>query len=513
MSRAYRILIVEDEEIELSALTMMLKYNRQDIQEIRTAVNGIQALEVYREFLPDIVFMDINLPGINGLDVIRQIRLLPGTPYFVIISAHSQFAYAQEAMRLDVQDFLVKPIRLEDINRVLDGLVQQINQSRSRKERAQYQQAKIDAIRPVLESDCVLSIASMRSNTPIATIFDFMQIPVVSGFVFTLRGQDTGSPLLREIKSRMQNMGICCIGEMISEVCVCVALSGETIRPAQVQEIMGHLSYTLSTSGRHCQIGVGSVAGCADDLRRSYEQAIAASRDAAITGVPLAFYSGHDLPEQNALAYITENSLKIVQSIRAGKAEAVASQLQTFFTSFHLSASFRWVQEVAYWLYIMVMGHFPEQTDGLQPISSEHIFATQDIAALRGILSNSFISLIHQQGRDAELQSNQIVTGAIRIVKSRFQEDLTLDSVAEELNVSLFYLSKLFRKHTGTNFTEHLTQVRVDYAKKLLAAGEMSVKEVAYAAGFNSQSYFSKIFKKYTGIAPSEFKDQPAEKG
>ena len=167
MSRAYRILIVEDEEIELSALTMMLKYNRQDIQEIRTAVNGIQALDVYREFLPDIVFMDINLPGINGLDVIRQIRLLPGSPYFVIISAHSQFAYAQEAMRLDVQDFLVKPIRLEDINRVLDGLVQQINQSRSRKERAQYQQAKIDAIRPVLESDCVLSIASMRSNTPL----------------------------------------------------------------------------------------------------------------------------------------------------------------------------------------------------------------------------------------------------------------------------------------------------------------------------------------------------------
>ena len=121
MSRSYRLLIVEDEEIELSALTMMLKYNRQDIQEIRTATNGILALEVYREFPPDIVFMDINLPGINGLEVIRQMRMLPGSPYFVIISAHSQFAYAQEAMRLDVQDFLVKPVRLEDINRVMQS--------------------------------------------------------------------------------------------------------------------------------------------------------------------------------------------------------------------------------------------------------------------------------------------------------------------------------------------------------------------------------------------------------
>lgn len=101
----------------------------------------------------------------------------------------------------------------------------------------------------------------------------------------------------------------------------------------------------------------------------------------------------------------------------------------------------------------------------------------------------------------------------MQIVKSRFQEDLTLDSVAEELNVSLFYLSKLFRKHTGSNFTEYLTQVRINQAKKLLAAGDMSVKEAAYAAGFNSQSYFSKIFKKYTGVAPSEYREQPPVKG
>ena len=122
------------------------------MQQIQTAANGFQALAQYQSFQPDIVFMDINLPGVNGLDVIRQMRQLPGSPCFVIISAHSQFSYAQEAMRLDVQDFLVKPIRLEDINRVLDGLVQEIEQTRSRKERMQYQQAKLDAIRPVLES-------------------------------------------------------------------------------------------------------------------------------------------------------------------------------------------------------------------------------------------------------------------------------------------------------------------------------------------------------------------------
>lgn len=102
MSKSYRVLIVEDEEIECNALRMMLKYNRPDMQQIQTAANGIQALAQYQSFQPDIVFMDINLPGVNGLDVIRQMRQLPGSPCFVIISAHSQFSYAQEAMRLDV---------------------------------------------------------------------------------------------------------------------------------------------------------------------------------------------------------------------------------------------------------------------------------------------------------------------------------------------------------------------------------------------------------------------------
>lgn len=507
MSRAYRILIVEDEEIESSALTMMLKYNRQDIQDIRCAANGIQALELYRSFQPDIVLMDINLPGVNGLDVIRQMRLLPGTAYFVILSAHSQFAYAQEAMRLDVQDFLVKPIRLEDINRVLDSLVREIEENRSQQEHAAYQQAKIDAIRPVLESDCVLSIASMRSSAPIATIFDFMQIPVVSGFVFTLRGEGIGGPLLREIKARMRNMGLCCIGEVINEICVCVALSDEAMRPAQVKEIMTYFSGALCTGGHPCQIGVGSVADCADDLRRSYEQAMAACRSAAVGGSALVFHAEQPASEQSALPPVAELAGGMIRAIREGKTEEVVERLQAFFQSFQLSPSYRTVQDAAYRLYVMVISGFPECAAAFHPLSAEQIFTVQDMAALRDLLAKSLLSLMDQQGGPGDVQANQLVARAIQYVKQHFREDVTLVNVAEELNVSLFYLSKLFRKHTGTNFTEYLTQLRVEQAKKLLAAGEMSVKEVAYAAGFNSQSYFSKIFKKYAGVAPSEYRE------
>lgn len=506
MSSKYRILIVEDEEIECSALAVMLKYNRQDIQEIRTAANGIEALEIYRTFAPDIVLMDINLPGVNGLNVIRQMQMLKQNAYFVIVSAHSQFSYAQEAMRLDVTDFLVKPIRLEDINRVMNELVQQISHKRTQNETALRQQEKIEAIRPILERDCVLSVASMRSNTPIATIFDFMQIPVTFGFVFTVREKGMGAALLREIKSGMGNMGVCCIGEILNDICVCIALSSDQIRPEQIQEVMTHLSTVLKAKGHHCRIGVGSVADSADNLRLSYEQAMETFREAARAGESLLFSTASVQKEQSSLSNVSVAAAEICKSILAGQPEEVSQMVQNFVRTLQFIGDYHQVQEGAYCLYIMVLGHFSGKTEGVSLLSAGQIFAMQDIRALEMALTQSFLNLIEEKNPEKIVKSNQIVSKAIQLVKQRFRENITLDIVAEELGVSSFYLSKLFHKHTGMNFTEYLTQKRIAQAKRLLENGEMNIKEIAYATGFNSQSYFSKIFKKYVGIAPSDYK-------
>ena len=110
MNKQYYIMVVEDEEIEGNALAMVLRYRCRGIREVRVVGNGVSAIELAKECAPDIVLMDINLPGINGLETIRQMQQICGKTRFVIISAHSQFAYAQEALRLGVYDFLVKPV-------------------------------------------------------------------------------------------------------------------------------------------------------------------------------------------------------------------------------------------------------------------------------------------------------------------------------------------------------------------------------------------------------------------
>ena len=506
INKSYRILIVEDEEIECNALTMMLKYNRTDISEIRSCTNGIQALDVFRTFQPEIVLMDINLPGINGLEVIREIKRFSGNTNFAIISAHSQFAYAQEAIRLDVHDFLVKPVRLEDINRVIDSLVTKIEQARSIQERVKYQQSKMDAIRPVLESDCIMTIAAMRSGSSVSAIFELMQLPMVSGFVFTIRGEGVGATLLRDVKMRMKNMGIPCLGEIVNSICVCVAICSERVRTIQLQEIMNHLSQRLCSSGHPCQIGVGSIMTDPEELHQSYEQAMMASRSNAVTGQALTFHDGTQVPEQNTMGYVSETAQKITQAIRNGDQDGILALLKEFFVQIVILSPYRQITEHAYGLYILIISNFPEENEKFRPISIAQMASAQDPTALRNLLYNAFLNLIPMESLHAgAMQPNQIVANALNRVKHHYYEDITLDQVAEELNISVFYLSKLFRKHMGINFTEYLTQLRIDHAKHLLQEGNKSIKEVAYAVGFNSQSYFSKIFKKYTGTAPSEY--------
>lgn len=125
------VLIVEDEEIEREALKMMVTFSGQKIEKVLGCANGIEALEICQKEHPDLIFMDINLPGISGIEIIRQIKESYDDITFVIVSAYNQFIYAQEGLKLGVYEYLVKPVKNDEIVRILKE-VQEIKQKKDR---------------------------------------------------------------------------------------------------------------------------------------------------------------------------------------------------------------------------------------------------------------------------------------------------------------------------------------------------------------------------------------------
>lgn len=502
MNRQYRVMVVEDEQIERDALAMMLRYKCAQIGDIMTAENGITALELLKSFQPDIALVDINLPGINGLEAIQQMRSIVPDLRFIITSAHNQFAYAQEALRLGVYDFLVKPIAAEDMIRVIGEVIEQIEQSQSHREHIQLE--KISSIRPLLETDAVFSIASMRSDTPIEALFDFLQIKAVSGFVFIVDPNGHGSSLLKAVKHQVGSVGLKCLGEIINELCVFVALNDSRISIKQIREIIQYVSTTLIKRNMTCSIGVGETARCADDLRISYEQAIQAMRYAMLYRKPLVLYTDirNDSAEENPAVVST----RIIKSIRTGDSIGLQEEVSSFFTALRLDDGKEENQrDRIRWLYEQVCIGLPELQMGkgseMSVMEKGNGGSDISIDSLLAVFMEMLETLRKQDSR----QNSPIVFEAVEIVHQRFMENLTLESIAEELHFSMFYLSKLFKRQMGVSFTEYLTQYRIEMAKRFLNGGDYSIKEAAYATGFNSQGYFSKVFRKYTGVSPSDY--------
>ncbi|MCI8596856.1 MAG: response regulator [Lachnospiraceae bacterium] len=512
MNRKLRILIVEDEEIERKVLEMMLKYNRQDIEELRFAENGIEALSIFQEKIPDIVLMDINLPGINGLETIRQMQLIHSGVRFVILSAYNLFSYAQEAIRLNVFDFLIKPIQLEEIQKIISRLSMEIQQQEESLKTYTKQTEKLKTIRPLLESDCIYSIASMHSNTSITTIFDFLQMPISSGYVFIAKGEGSTIHFIQEIKRRMRYMTMECLGDMINELCVFVALSDTVLRKNQIREMLQHIIETLGNAGSSIHIGVGSISEPNDDLKLSYNQALSAVQHAEQQNKRLMFYDEIIEITENAKEYdIRAAASSVANWVMAGDTARIVTQVNEMFSFMQVSLKHREIVSKAYWFYALVcsgLSNLDTQTVFLEP---NRILEYNDIPALKELLISNLTALADIRMNQNGPKSSQIAEAAITLVHRRYMENITLESVAKELNFSPYYLSRIFKKSTEYTFSEYLTNYRIEKAKEFLSKGTMSIKEIAYATGFNSQGYFAKIFKKYTGNSPSEYTERTNE--
>ena len=141
------------------------------------------------------------------------------------------------------------------------------------------------------------------------------------------------------------------------------------------------------------------------------------------------------------------------------------------------------------------------------------ILLSPNMNALKEMLLSSFREMADVQSGSETLKGIQAVEAAKKTIRERYKSSLTLEDIAREQNYSFYHLGRLFKKRTGYSFSEYLTRIRLENAKKLLLSEDNSVKEVAYKVGFHSQGYFAKVFKKYTNIAPSEWRDHCLENG
>lgn len=509
-----RVLVVEDEAIERQAIVLTLRNHFPNINVIAEAGNGYDALVRFRECEPDLVLMDVSIPGINGLQTIQMMNAeSPGTS-FIILSSHDNFAYAQWAIQLGVEDYLLKPANIDALQRSIQSIEQKRALEQDKKRKATALQERVNKIRPIVINDFIISIISNGDPDVFKQTFSFLGFDIMTGFCMLLTENNGFRRTMSIVENALTEVGyklICGFYDNHSVYCVLV----ESATEKMIDEVLQYTSLLLHNNGyKNFTLAASNSIDNVEHWSRGYQQASAAIRHAIKENLQIKKFeeqlssAEENQYSTNHLANNAQNWSRIIIDHQTDSSLQLINQ--TVLALAH-NREVQYVREDVYKMLVLLEHNLIHALPGLQGLveADANILQATSIESLLLNLQKHLVKLDGIAKNYRDKTKNSIVDQTMEYINTHFSQGISLDSIAKQMEISPYYLSKLLKRHTHKTCTELICERRIKEAKTLLKQN-LSSKEVTFATGFNSQNYFTRVFKKYTGITPREYRNSHA---
>ncbi|GFN31065.1 response regulator transcription factor [Paenibacillus xylaniclasticus] len=536
----WKIVIIDDDRQVLQGMKQAIPWDELNAEWAGEAMNGVDGLEVIQRVQPDIVLTDIYMPVMNGLDMIERLREAKFGGKIIILSGYSDFEYARQALRLEVADYLSKPVSLSTLKEVLGRALDQLASEEESRIRLDELERKLMAYEPFIEKEWVKSAVSGTLDRAFRS--DEL-LPEDCRYWRNSSHAVIGIEVVRDVRASQLslsdwNLFRFAIGNIVNEIVseytdqyeyielhstrsALVLHPQKELTERESAERLEKVGKKLIDSMRNylkliIRVGIGKVKSDWRDIPDSTEEAFRAielkrhpvsggyevytnmfgsSADEGSSAAmrPVKFYSeltGAMKTSQQSLAneivddYI--GRLENMQDVTPDYLQRTASELWGI---------------LAYSLYDVGMVlddlfrdvHLPEELAGLtRP------------AQLGEWLKNKIAVICTSREWRGNSKHRQAVDFMIQYIHEHYAEDMTLADLADKVFISRNYLSIIFKNMTGETFNNYLTRVRIEKAKELLMERKMLVYEVAEQVGYKNVPYFSTLFKKFTGMNPTE---------
>ena len=529
----YRVLIADDEGIMREALKNIITSNFGNDCELAFAKTGRAVVELAETFRPDVAFMDIQMPGINGIQAIREIQKFNSSTIFVIITAYDKFDYAKEAVNLGVMEYLTKPVKRAKIIEVLERAMRQIDAERKKRSDNLKIQEKLETVIPIVENGFVNSMILQEGGASDLSYYKMLlDIQEEYAYVVVIQfGQhsDDGiltTPVGMSVKAQAfypECRAICreflpCIAGPIMTNRIVLAVPCENAQQEyneriQIIERARNLTRKLGTRFEaRLRTGIGRVYAM-NELKLSYNEAYRALSESTSS---VAHVEDLTIMGEYVGDYPVETERKLfVQIARADWDGAKQTANEFFDWMIHNYYDDRAdiqlkVLEFVIWAEREAFRNGEIKQYGL--LSRKNymtaVLACQDYQALREWFLQKLEEVCRQVANRREEQSESVVSKAKTYIDENYCRELTLDEVSQSVNISPYYFSKLFKEESGENFIEYLTRMRITKAKELLRNPALSIKEICVMSGYSDPNYFSRIFKKQEDVTPSEYRER-----
>jgi len=508
------VLIVDDEQIEREGMRAILQHAFPEVT-IALAKHGQAAVELVPQFKPDLIIMDIKMPVMNGLEAIDCISTNYPHIRYIMVTAYDTFEYARQAIKLGVKDYILKPSKIAEIQATVGRVLEQIKQERAEQERQAAVHRKLDKVLPIVEADIVTQLLfdhvhEVHLDEMISILDETMQWnKEVFVLVIRLHSYELSDRLLQAVKLKFKLLGNGWVGAM-SGGCLPIIgfLEGNRSFRSQAASIVRELVAIpeLSLKQQSICIGIGQPRHALNDVRYSYHEALLAAA-AGTESVKYKYFA--DLHERDDKASLKlwgkQTEKQLHDQLRLGQWDAVTGSILQVVDQLEASGIevHQGQQHMLEGLWIV----FYELSE--HGVETELPFYPFQIHTFRELRMETERLLLRMR-EDAETNRNQqqldVVLNIKQYIIANSQRELSLELLAKEAGLSPFYISKLFKEQLGIGYIDFLTECRIEKAKKMIGNAEYSLKEIAYEVGFNDPNYFSKVFKKVCGLAPTEYR-------
>lgn len=525
-----KIMVVDDENIVIESIKYIVEKNFDNVVVAESARTGREAIEKAETVRPDLIFMDICMPGINGIEAIREIKAVYPQVEFVIISAYEQFEYAKEAVNLGVVEYLLKPVNRMKIIEIIWQAEHRFYEARKKKRMELELKEKLEKVLPVLEHGFIYSILLYEDyNQEIRNYTRLLDLPEGPGYVMTLEfgeqkqsgklGNIIGSsvlsqsfyPRLREvIKNRLN----CIVGPVMLNRIICYIpaydLNDDYEEMLEAVEagryIIENITKWVAASFR---IGIGSIQNI-DNIMASFSESIQAIKHASANEVIHIL----DIPWEDRINQVMFNvrEKEFLEKAILGETGECLVLFSQIYDELAANPQYTLEDIKGRLLELVVMLHrqMPEfDIEDRETLRDRSYLKTfldiEDPMLLKNWCKGQIENITARIRASRKKRCNHLISTAMSYIDANYNRDISLEEVSRETGLSPQYFSRFFKEETGENFIDYLTRVRITEAKRLLREKKLSVKEVCYRVGYNDPNYFSKIFKKATGFSPSNY--------
>lgn len=478
----HTLLIVEDEKMIRQGIKAMVQRSGVQIDTILECGNGEMALNILKSQDVDVMFTDIRMPKMDGIELVKAMQELPRMPLTVAISGYDDFSYAVEMLRAGVREYILKPVDRDKVKEVLEKLDAEIQQNH----------AKIENIRTI---DCQLLKHLMQDDNIT---------------------EAEKSAILQEQDGSFYEDGyvVCCLenreGEMtVDEDHVYINNLGDNEAYIIKEELLESIRMR---EWRRRFVGVSSYKKGLENLREAYEEALAARKEAFWMEKSLVLYDEIVEKANKEKGGGVQDSISLenyVQMLGTDKYEQALKQLRNEFWNArrkpghgNLDSELPLFLDKLLQTYEAVL-----HTESGDVEKRKHIYGYTCIGAYEtGFMEwlEKFTADLNSQFDD--YKNKQKIQQAVLYIRENYDKELNMAVVSNYISMNYSLFSYAFKQYTGTNFVNFLKDIRMEKAKELLENTDLRIVEISQKIGYENEKHFMKIFKLTCGVSPTEYR-------